>query len=411
MARILVAGHGSRGDIQPLLALALGLKEAGHDVEMAAPPDFCTWIVEQGLLAHPVGHNMRELIETQGGSIMKSRLSVLRKMLALIQDNMIRLHAALIPLVEGFDMIVASSLQLSAFSAAEYWKIPYRYLVYCPSLVPSQAHMPMIWPWPVLNKELHQLAWFFEVRGWEFALGSVINRIRKDFDLPPARGLFRAFLSEQPLLAAYKELAPAAPDQHLFQVPALHLPNRETALAAELEDFLEAGEAPIYLGFGSMNDGKAAATTEALVKLAQRSKARFVLSKGWGGLGQASLPENIFLIDAVEHGLLFPRLRAVIHHGGAGTTSAAARAGVPQMVIPHLLDQNYWAHAISSRGLGPPGLPKGQLSADTLERGLQRLLRPAFQMRAQGLGRILQRQNGVAEAVAFIEQGLLSAPK
>ena len=174
------------------------------------------------------------------------------------------------------------------------------------------------------------------------------------------------------------------------------MPGRETALAAELEDFLAAGEAPIYLGFGSMNDGKAAATTEALVKLAQRSKARFVLSKGWGGLGQASLPENIFLIDAVEHGLLFPRLRAVIHHGGAGTTSAAARAGVPQMVIPHLLDQNYWAHAISTRGLGPPGLPKGQLNADTLERGLQRLLRPEFPLRAPRPGPLFIPPNLVA---------------
>ena len=154
MARILVAGHGSRGDIQPLLALALGLKAAGHDVEMAAPPDFCAWIAEQGLLAHPVGHNVRELIETQGGEIMKSRLSVLRKMLALIQDNLIRLHAALIPLAEGFDMIVASSLQLSAFSAAEYWVGPYRYLVYCPSLVPSPAHMPRCGPVRVLNEEV-----------------------------------------------------------------------------------------------------------------------------------------------------------------------------------------------------------------------------------------------------------------
>lgn len=402
MSRIFVAAHGSRGDIQPLLALAVGLQAAGHHVEMSAPPDFCAWIAEYGLLAHPVGHNMRELVEAHGGEIMKNRISVARRMLSLIHDNLRQQHLALMPLAEGFDLMVASSLQLSAFSAAEYWHIPYRYLVYCPSLVPSQAHMPMIWPWPVLSKELHQLAWFFEVHGWELALGRVITRIRKEFGLPPLRGLFRAFLSDQPLLAAYKELAPAAPDQRLAQTPALHLAGRALALPPDLEDFLQAGEAPVYLGFGSMNDGKAAATTEAVIKMAKRRTTRFVLSKGWAGLGQAGLPENICLIDAVEHDLLFPRLRGVIHHGGAGTTSASARAGMPQMVVPHLLDQNYWAHAVYTRGLGPPGLPKGQLSVDSLDRGIQRLLRPDYQLRAQGLGRILRRQNGVAEAIALL---------
>lgn len=406
MARILLAGHGSRGDIQPLLALALGLQGAGHDVEMAAPPDFCDWIGTYGLKAHPVGHNMRELVETQGGEIMKNRLSVFRHMLALIQENLVQQHQALIPLVEGFELLVASSLQLSAFSAAEYWQIPYRYLVYCPSLVPSQAHMPLTWPWPVIHPEVHRWVWFFDQWGWEWTLGAVINRVRKDFDLPPQRGLVRAFLSKQPLLAAYKELAPAAPDQALTQVPALHLAARAKGLPPELEDFLNAGEAPLYLGFGSMNDGKAAATTEALVKLARRRKERFVLSKGWAGLGQAALPENVFLIDALEHDLLFPRLRGIIHHGGAGTTAAAARAGVPQLIVPHLLDQNFWAHAIATRGLGPPGLPKGQLNAATLEQGVQRLLRPEFAARAAGLGRILQRQDGVAEAVAWLGANL-----
>jgi vancomycin aglycone glucosyltransferase len=406
MARILVASHGSRGDIQPLLALAVGLKAAGHDVEMSAPPDFCDWINSHGLLAHGFGHNMRELVENQGGKIMKNPLTVLLRMVALMRENLIEQHKNLIPLAEKFDTIVASSLQLSAFSAAEYWQIPYTYLVYCPNLIASDGYMPMVWPWPVLTPQLHKIAWFFEIKGWQMALGPVINSVRKDFELAPLSNLFAHFLSDNPMLAAYQELAPGPKDRKHNQVPALHLKASDSVLPKDLEDYLQAGSAPIYLGFGSMNDGKAEATTAAIVKLAKQRKERFVLSRGWGGLGNASLPENIHLVDAVSHDLLFPRLRGVIHHGGAGTTSASARAGVPQLIVPHLLDQNYWAHAIHNQGLGPPGLSKRQLTTQSLEQGLQRLIRPEYQLRAQALGKRLREQDGVAQAIQFIEAGL-----
>ncbi|PIQ26019.1 hypothetical protein COW36_02570 [bacterium (Candidatus Blackallbacteria) CG17_big_fil_post_rev_8_21_14_2_50_48_46] len=410
MARILVAGHGSRGDIQPLLALAVGLQAAGHEIEMISPPDFTAWIQGYGIPVHSLGESMQDLVATYGATLMKNPVEVLRHMLSLIHANLALQHEKTLPLAEGFDLIVASSLQLSAFTAADYWQIPYRYLVYCPSLIPSKDYMSLLWPWPELHPSLHERAWQLEKIGWQWALGGLINRERKKIGLPAVQEIVDCFLSPHPLLAAYRELASAPRDvTPLTQIPALHLKAQETCLPPEVEDYLQAGSAPIYLGFGSMNDGKAEASTAAMIKLARKRKERFILSKGWGGLGtQSALPENIFLIEALPHDLLFPRLRAVIHHGGAGTTSAAARAGLPQQLVPHLLDQHYWAHAVHTRGLGPPALPKRLFKAEALDNALQRLLREDYYARAQALGKKLRLQNGVEQAVQFLEAELAS---
>jgi vancomycin aglycone glucosyltransferase len=120
----------------------------------------------------------------------------------------------------------------------------------------------------------------------------------------------------------------------------------------KLEAFLEQGEPPVYIGFGSMTDPNPRITTRAVLAGVTDAGCRAVLSEGWAGLGGGGLPEHVMVVGSVPHASLFRRVAAVVHHGGAGTTTMAARAGVPQIVVPHVLDQYYWAERVSRLGVG-----------------------------------------------------------
>ena len=144
------------------------------------------------------------------------------------------------------------------------------------------------------------------------------------------------------------------------------LPKDDTPLPPKLESFLEAGPAPVYLGFGSMMGSDPAGTTRLLLDAIELAGCRAVLATGWAGLGDGALPDSVFRAGPLPHSSLFPRVAAVIHHGGAGTTATAARSGVPQIIVPHLLDQYYWGHRAHLAGVAPPPLPRTKLSAARL---------------------------------------------
>jgi UDP:flavonoid glycosyltransferase YjiC (YdhE family) len=155
-------------------------------------------------------------------------------------------------------------------------------------------------------------------------------------------------------------------------VGCLH-PFAEEPLPPKLEAFLEAGPPPVYLGFGSMTDPDPARTTRCLLQALERAGLRAVVSEGWAGLGGGALPEGVLAIGPVSHAALFRRVAAVVHHGGAGTTTTAARAGAPQILVPHVLDQFWWARRVAELGLGPPGIPRRRMNAERLCEALRSL--------------------------------------
>jgi vancomycin aglycone glucosyltransferase len=187
--------------------------------------------------------------------------------------------------------------------------------------------------------------------------------------------VFAHFLGEAPLLAADEELAPAP---RRARVPVevigcLHPFDADAPLPEKLEAFLASGEPPVYVGFGSMTDPAPAATTRLVLDAVARAGVRAILSRGWAGLGEGPLPEGVMEIGPVSHAALFRRVAVVVHHGGAGTTTMAARAGTPQVVVPHLLDQHYFGARVVDLGLGPPPLLRRRLRADELAAALSSL--------------------------------------
>jgi UDP:flavonoid glycosyltransferase YjiC (YdhE family) len=130
----------------------------------------------------------------------------------------------------------------------------------------------------------------------------------------------------------------------------------------------------VYFGFGSMTDPDPAATTSMIVEVIERLGCRAILSEGWAGIGEGALPEGSMHIGAVPHSSLFPRVAAVVHHGGAGTTTRSAQAGVPQLIVPHLLDQFWWGRRVQELGVSPAPISRRRLNADSLQSSLRALL-------------------------------------
>jgi sterol 3beta-glucosyltransferase len=173
---------------------------------------------------------------------------------------------------------------------------------------------------------------------------------------------------------------------------------------SELQDFLKSGPPPVYIGFGSMVDQERAHITGIIVESLQRVECRGILLGGWAQLGTGDLPGSIYLVDQVPHEWLFPRVAAVVHHGGAGTSAAGFRAGIPTITVPFYADQFFWGWRASQLGVGPPPIARKDLTAEKLADAIRQALSDGgIRDRAEALGERIRQEDGVKRAVDYIE--------
>jgi UDP:flavonoid glycosyltransferase YjiC (YdhE family) len=362
--RIALAAEGSRGDVHPLLALGERFLRLGHDVLVCAPPNFRAVTEERGMEFAPVGRDTRELLIECAGAVTAGGFRLIRETEYLLRDSIARQLERVPELARGSDLIIGAGVQVGARVAADLHAIPYRFVAYCPALLPSPELTPAVIPTRPLPRWINRPAWGFTKLLFNHLMLRSINERLANAGAAPAKSAIEYVLAERPVLAADAELAPAPAEcpHAIEQIPCLH-PLDGPALPEKLEAFLDRGPPPVYLGFGSMTDPDPEATTRQVLAAVTAAGVRAVIAQGWAGLARGPLPEGVFAAGPVAHARLFPRTAAVIHHGGAGTTTTAARAGVPQIVIPHLLDQFYWSSRVTQLGLGPPPVPRHRLTA------------------------------------------------
>jgi vancomycin aglycone glucosyltransferase len=366
--RVALAVEGTRGDVYPMLALAERLAARGHTAVICAPPDFEAESRARGIGFCAVGLEVRSYLAEKarvlaGGSALAMARESDRYFRLSLRRQFERLPAA----AAGSDLVVAAGVQAAAASIAEHLGIPYRYVAYCPALYPSSRHGPATLPLQSLPPWANRMLWRALRSVYQRTVGPPLDAERAALGLPPLSDVFRYVAGERPLLAADPVLGEAPPDCPfpVEQVPCLH-PLEGGPLPPKLEAFLGAGPPPVYLGFGSMPDPDPRVTTRELLEALRRLGVRALISKGWAGLGGEPLSDGVLELDPVDHASLFPRCAAVVHHGGAGTTTTAARAGVPQVVVPHVMDQFFWARRLHQLGVAPPALPRRKLTAERL---------------------------------------------
>ncbi len=373
--RIVLSGEGSRGDIYPLLDLGSQFLAAGHDVLLCAPPDFASAASARNLSFRAVGVSVREFLTQRAGAVAGNGFSILREAGRFTAGCLEWQFRELPDAVRGADLVLAGGVQFSAGSAAQLHGIPYRYIAYCPGLLPSAHHTPAFFPTQWASPRANRWAWGATMAIFNHPLRRILNRHRRQLGLPAVDDALRLVLSPRPILAVDPCLAETPTDLGfpVQQIPCLHASNTDP-LPEKLEAFLDRGPSPVYLGFGSMTDPTPEATTRKMLDAIERAGCRAVISEGWGGLGGVPLPENVMTIGSVSHTQLFPRCAAIVHHGGAGTTTSAARAGTPQILVPHLMDQFYWAQRVTRLGIGVQSAKRSRFTAETLSESLSAVL-------------------------------------
>ncbi len=381
--RALLSTIGSRGDVQPLVALALQLKAIGQEVHLCVPPDFRDWLDGLGLSVTSIGPEVRSAAAKPAAALMpppEQRLQIMKDMVAMQFDTIT--EAA-----RDCDIIVAATaLQIAARSVAEKIGIPYVFAAYSPMVLPSPHHAPP--PLPPLpgqaplpattdNREL----WARDTKRFNDVFGAALNSLRASKGLSQISDVRSHMFTDEPWLAADPVLAPwpDPTDKAVFQTSAWIMPDARP-LPPELEEFLDAGGPPIYFGFGSTRTP--AGISELMIQTARLLGLRLIISRGWADLSVVENEPDCRTIGEVNLLALFKRVAAVVHHGGAGTTTLAAQAGIPQVVIPQLYDQHYWAQRVHHLGIGIAH-EAGTPSIDSLVRALGHILKPDVTARAQ----------------------------
>ncbi len=366
--RVLVSAVGTRGDVQPAIALAIALRARGHDVRLAVPPNFVAWAASLGFEASPLGIEMRA---PRAGAAPTAE-----QMRALASDLITGQFEAIGAAAEGCDAIVgAGAHQYAVRSIAELRGIPSYVAVYAPVSLPSTDLAPVAAPGEPWDPSANVATrWQESLAAWNARSLERVNQNRARLGLSPIADVLRHILGDSCWLAADSALGPAptTPGMRVVGTGAWILED-EAPLPDALEAFLGAGDPPIYVGLGSMPAAKE--TSRALIEAVRAAGRRVILSQGWAELELVDDAADAIAIGDVDHRALFSRLAAVVHHGGAGTTTTAARAGVPQVVTPMFGDQFYWGMRVEQLGLGRctplaslSGALRASLAPDVAER-------------------------------------------
>lgn len=418
--KISIITFGSRGDVQPHIALGAGLQAAGHQVRLVTHELFEPLVRRLGMDFFPVQVNPRAIVEDEqgkqwlgsGNNFLQFFRRFSRIAAPLIRQAMLDCWQA----CQGSNAIICSPLALCVTSSiAEKLDIPC-WIGAGQPLTPTGAFAIPFFPpaptWLPARASYHRLSYTLSARLFWQLLRAPINQARQELlNLPPlpATWLYEQVREQRlPVLYYYSpSILPSPPDWgNRYCVTGywfLH-DDGDWQPSQALLDFLASGAPPVYVGFGSMNTQQAEKITEIVLEALARTKQRAVLSAGWGNIGgNSNLPDNVYKVEFVPHDWLFPQMAAVVQHGGAGTMAACLRAGVPPVVIPFFGDQPFWARRFHALGLTPQPIPQKRLTTERLTRAISTATSDeALQERVKAISERIRAEDGVARAVEIL---------
>lgn len=412
MTKILITTFGTRGDIQPFIALGKGLRAAGYTVAICTSEGFRPFVEEYGLdylfMDNELLRLSQAVLDETGG--IRGTLSIASRMMSAIRKSMEDEWEA----ARTFqpDLIVYHPKCFGSLHVAEKLKIPAILSLPLPFFTPTRA-----FPMPFMSNI--QLGGWFNRFSYDLMTtlpsamyASTINNYRRNtLGLAPAGRLpsLHRHSDGRPVPVLYPY------STHLLPVPEDFPPYAHVTgywfldrpadwqPAPELVQFLEQGTRPIYIGFGSMGARKGRKRASIVLEALEKSGQRAVLVSGWGGLKAADLPESVFMAESVPHDWLFTRVAAVVHHGGAGTTAAGLRAGKPSIICPFIADQPFWGKLVNQQGIGPKPIPQSSLTSDTLAAAITTAVQDeTMQRRAAEIGENIRSEDGVGRATEIV---------
>lgn len=421
--RYLLLAWGSRGDVQPFVALGLGLRAAGHEVTVAATLDFEAWIREAGLGYTDFGVSVAELSRTDLGrrwlgGTSRSTVAELRLMHEVSTLAADVVSTTLLRAAPDHDVLLSSTLTFEAgWALARATGIGHAIALFAPVLQTSLGSSYVYAALPGRRTILNRAVGALTSTAVQPVIAPVAAELRRRLGLrrPGPRQLLHDIRSTPTLMAVSPHVVPPAPDWPMpVQVTGFwtlrggaglddgggHVPGR--VADPTIVDFLEAGPPPVYVGFGSMSAADPEASSRLLSEAVRAAGVRAVVLRGNADLHVTG--DDALTVEGAPHDWLFPRMAAVVGHGGAGTTGAAFRAGVPQVVVPHMGDQAYWGRRVDALGCGPAAIARRELTAERLADGIRAALSPGCGVAAARLGEQVRAEDGVASAVDHLSR-------
>ncbi|MBN2496176.1 MAG: glycosyltransferase family 1 protein [Deltaproteobacteria bacterium] len=396
--RIVCAGRGSRGDVAPILDIAAALQHCGHEVCVCVPDSFEAQAARGGFDIRCFREDSQHLMRGFGAGWKAASVALRWVARSLEEQRRVLLEASV-----GVDALVSGATVMMAPSVAEFRRIPYYRIAFAP-ILPGDQPPPLV-PWQGMPRQVNRVLW----RGLNAAVGLVMKRFldagRRKMGLASPGAVEDYFAGYgHTLLAISPWLAPpSAAWRHAYTYTGYCHGEDGHPLAEDLQAFLDAGAPPVYVGFGSVCVRNPAAFTRKVLAAAERAGCRLVLGQGWAGLGVGRLPAFAFAVEEAPHASLFPRTAGVAHHGGSGTVHTAARAGVPQLVMPQIADQFYWGARIRALGIGPQPLAPGRIRVRALAEAFRSLGSDSgMRARARALARGIGRERGLDRAIQVI---------
>lgn len=400
---MLLSTHDSRGAVEPLAALGVQLRALGAEARVCAPPDqeFADLLAEIGLPLVASGESWRAM----AAGLTPSEDDLRRYLDGLVAAQFDTVAAA----ADGCDLLVATGfppVAAGARSVAERRGVPYVYVSYQPTILPSPHHLPPTYagrlpPGVIDNRVL----WRVDAQHMNTLFGPTVNGHRASLGLPPVDDVRGYAFTGRPWLAADPTLGPWPGQSGLdvVQTGAWLLAD-DRPLPVVVAEFLDAGPAPVYVGFGSMPMRAAGDLSRVVVEAVRAQGRRAILYRGSSGLSPIDDGDDCLAVGELNHSSLFGRVAAVVHHGGAGTTTTAARAGAPQVLVPQGADQPYWAARVADLGIGAahdgPAPTVASLSA-----ALENVLTPQARGRASAVAARI-RTDGATVAATLLLDGL-----
>ena len=411
---------GTRGDVQPYVALGQGLQQAGHRVTIGAPDNFRSFIEKHGLEFVSLGSDFKSELSSkpmqdilEGGrttwQIFKDYQAIRQQM----ADYHIKAYRLMWQAAQKADLLILQLLVLHAADFAEKLGIPVIYAGLQP-ITPTRD-------FPLIGSFMPNMGGFFNRLSYT-ALPTVnqiphkaYNQLRKELLGLPSRSRFFSPLLERknpiPTLYGFSKHLVTRPKDWPDSTKICgfwFLEEEYWQPDPKLQAFLENGKPPVYIGFSSIA-WKAKHHTKIVVEAVKKWGGRAVIAKGWGGLDPEKyyddLPDSIYVIDSAPHSKLFPLMGAIIHHGGAGSTGAALKAGKPTLICPDMVDQPFWSERVYSQGVGPEPILLAKLDAEILAARLKKLTETAsYHEKATELARLVKQEQGIKQAIKAIHQ-------
>jgi sterol 3beta-glucosyltransferase len=406
---------GSRGDVQPHVALGVELQKLGQRARIATFENFASFVASFGLEFYPVHGDVASVAAGQGTRSAMQADNPLKLLFSFnkLKDLAAGLQRDLFDACAGSDAIVYHPGPSIGYFAARELGIPSILATPFP-MTPTRAYPSLIfYDKPRLggraNYATHKV---FEQIMWMAGKSPVRQFWQQEFGRPPQDfgcPYSRQTSAAMPTVVSCSNYVFPRPDDWLEHVHNTGYWFLDDAAGWQPPDdllsFLDRGAPPVYVGFGSIGDPtQAAQTTRLVIEALQAAGQRGVLATGWSGMAQVDgLPDSVFMLDSAPHSWLFPRMAAVVHHGGAGTTAAGLRAGVPNVVIPHSNDQFAWGRRVHEMEAGPTPIPRKKLTAQGLAGAIDSALTPPVRAAAQELGKNIQSERGVETAARIID--------